>query len=176
MRSSSAHQHPENPQNYMPSVPLSVYRELALELQATQATIDALKSQNQQLARQNQHLRQEIEQVVQHVSYLQQVIDTAVASQVEVDRVERHPVKPKRPPSGSRVGHQGTATTARTSGGHPPEFAVIEEVEVNNSHRRSQAESPARMSGWGLTIAVSIVVVTAFSTGFLLVRPLASNR
>jgi cobalamin biosynthesis Mg chelatase CobN len=173
--SSSAHQHPENSQNYMPSVPLSVYRELALELQATQATIDALKSQNQQLAKQNHYLRQEIEKVVQHVSYLQQVVDTTVANQTG-DRVERHQVKPKRPPSGSRAEHQGAATPAKTSGGHPPEFVAIEEVEVNNSHRRSQPESPARMSGWGLTIAVSIVVVTAFSTGFLLVRPLASNR
>jgi len=174
--SSSAHQHPENSQNYMPSVPLSVYRELALELQATQATIDALRSQNQQLAKQNHCLRQEIEKVVQHVSYLQQVVDTTVANQVEVDRVERHQVKPKRPPSGLRAEHQGAATTAKTSGGHPPEFVAIEEVEVNNSHRRSQPEGSARMSGWGLAIAVSLVVVTAFSTGFLLVRPLASHR
>lgn len=170
--SSSAHQHPTNSHNYMPSVPLSVYRELALELQATQETIDALKSQNQQLARQNQHLRQEIEKVVQHVSYLQQVVDTTVTNQIEIDRSERE-VKPKRPPSG-RNGHQGGGTT-KTGSGHPLEFAAVEEVEVENYHHRSQPGT-ARMNGWGLAIAVSIVVVTAFSTGFLMVRPLTSNR
>jgi len=158
----------------MPSVPLSIYRELALELQATQETIDALKSQNQQLARQNQHLRQEIEKVVQHVSYLQQVVDTTVANQIEIDRPAReYQVKPKRPQSG-RAGHQGSVAT-KTGSGHPPEFVVVEEVEVDNYHHRSQPDA-ARMNGWGLAIAVSIVVVTAFSTGFLMVRPLTSNR
>ena len=159
----------------MPSVPLSVYRELALELQATQETIEVLKSQNQQLARQNQHLRQEIEKVVQHVSYLQQVVDTTVTNQTEIDRPEReYQVKPKRPPSGSRTGHQGSVAT-KTGSGHPSEFAAVEEVEVNNYHHRSQPNA-ARMNSWGLAIAVSIVVVTAFSTGFLMVRPLTSNR
>lgn len=171
--SSSAH-HPTNPHSYMPSVPLSVYRELALELQATQETIDALKSQNQQLARHNQHLRQEIEKVVQHVSYLQQVVDTTVANQIEIDRPEReYQVKPKRSPSG-RVGHQGSVVT-KTSNGHPPEVVAVEEVEVENYHHRSQPDA-TRMNGWGMAIAVSIVVVTAFSTGFLMVRPLASHR
>lgn len=172
--SSSAHHHPTNSPNYMPSVPLSVYRELALELQATQETIDALKSQNQQLARQNQHLRQEIEKVVQHISYLQQVVDTTVANQIENDRPEReYRVKPKRPPSG-RAGHQG-GVTMKTGGGHASEFVAVEEVEADNHHHRSQSDA-TRMNGWGLAIAVSIVVVTAFSTGFLLVRPLTSNR
>lgn len=158
----------------MPSVPLSVYRELALELQATQETIDTLKSQNQQLARQNQHLRQEIEKVVQHVSYLQQVVDTTVANQIEIDRPEReYQVKPKRPPS-SRNGHQ-SSVVMKTGGGRAAEFVAVEEVEVENYHHRSQPDA-ARMNGWGLAIAVSIVVVTAFSTGFLMVRPLTSHR
>lgn len=157
-------------------MPLSVYRELALELQATQETIDALKSQNQQLARQNQHLRQEIEKVIQHVSYLQQVIDTTVANQLEVDRHEReHQVKPKRPSSGARVGHQSAASTVKTGSEHSTEFVAIEEVEADNYHRRSRSDA-AQMGGWRLALVVSIVVVTAFSTGFLLVRPLTSNR
>jgi hypothetical protein len=50
---------------YTPSVPMSVYRELAAELQATKAMADALNNQNQSLAKQNQILRQEIHQVVQ---------------------------------------------------------------------------------------------------------------
>jgi cobalamin biosynthesis Mg chelatase CobN len=158
----------------MPSVPLSVYRELALELQATQETIDALKTQNQQLARQNHHLRQEIEKVVQHVLYLQQVVDATMLNQVEAER--EHQAKPRRSPSGARTGHQGAATAAKTGSGHPIEFAAVEEVEADNYHRRSQPASAARMSSWGLAIAISLVVVTAFSTGFLLVRPLTSNR
>lgn len=43
-----------------PSVPISVYRELATELKATQVLVDSLTQQNQQLTQQNDHLRQEM--------------------------------------------------------------------------------------------------------------------
>lgn len=53
------------PANYAPSVPMSVYRELAAELRANKAVIDSLNSRNQQLLQQNQRLKQEIHNVVQ---------------------------------------------------------------------------------------------------------------
>ena len=62
--------HPVNPiqsapKRYAPSVPMSVYRELAAELRANKAVIDSLNSRNQQLLDQNQRLKQEIHNVVQ---------------------------------------------------------------------------------------------------------------
>ncbi|MEO1593431.1 MAG: hypothetical protein AAFU71_19375 [Cyanobacteria bacterium J06632_22] len=62
--------HPANPiqsapTHYSPSVPMSVYRELAAELRANKAVIDSLNSRNQQLLEQNQRLKQEIHNVVQ---------------------------------------------------------------------------------------------------------------
>lgn len=62
--------HPVNPiqsapTHYAPSVPMSVYRELAAELRANKAVIDSLNSRNQQLLSQNQRLKQEIHNVVQ---------------------------------------------------------------------------------------------------------------
>lgn len=53
------------PTNYAPSVPMSVYRELAAELRANKAVIDSLNSRNQQLIQQNQKLKKEIHNVVQ---------------------------------------------------------------------------------------------------------------
>lgn len=53
------------PTHYSPSVPMSVYRELAAELRANKAVIDSLNSRNQQLITQNQRLKQEIHNVVQ---------------------------------------------------------------------------------------------------------------
>ena len=50
---------------YAPSVPMTVYRELAAELRANKAVIDSLNSRNQQLLQQNQMLKQEIHNVVQ---------------------------------------------------------------------------------------------------------------
>ncbi|MGB7084032.1 MAG: hypothetical protein WBD47_00655 [Phormidesmis sp.] len=62
---SSHHADPSAPANYAPSVPMSVYRELAAELRANKAVIDSLNSRNQQLLQQNQFLKKEIHTVVQ---------------------------------------------------------------------------------------------------------------
>ncbi|MDY6936629.1 MAG: hypothetical protein SWY16_03095 [Cyanobacteriota bacterium] len=63
-----------------PSVPLSVYRELAAELQATQAMLDSLHVQNKQLTGQNKQLsdrngqlRLEIANTIESVDRMRQV-------------------------------------------------------------------------------------------------------
>lgn len=58
------------PSAYAPSVPISVYRELATELKTTQSTLDSLTQQNQQLLRQNQLLRNEIHRFVEAAEQL----------------------------------------------------------------------------------------------------------
>lgn len=58
------------PAGYSPSVPISVYRELAAELKTTQSTAEALTRQNQQLVRQNKLLRNEIQRFVQAAEQL----------------------------------------------------------------------------------------------------------
>lgn len=63
--------------NYAPSVPMSVYRELAAELRANRAVIDSLNSRNQQLLQQNQLLKQEIHNVVQATLHLGQYAGVA---------------------------------------------------------------------------------------------------
>ncbi|MFH7245176.1 MAG: hypothetical protein ACHWZW_20255 [Spirulina sp.] len=58
-----------------PSVPISVYRELATELKATQALVDSLTQQNQQLGQQNLFLRQEMLKFADSAAHLKQVVD-----------------------------------------------------------------------------------------------------
>lgn len=58
------------PSSYAPSVPISVYRELAAELKTTQSTLDALTQQNHEVIRQNQLLRTEIQRFVQSATQL----------------------------------------------------------------------------------------------------------
>ncbi|PSN20435.1 hypothetical protein C7271_02140 [filamentous cyanobacterium CCP5] len=62
--------------SYAPSVPISVYRELAAELKSTQAKVDSLSAQNQQLVRQNQVLRQEFLQFALSAEQLKQTIES----------------------------------------------------------------------------------------------------
>ncbi|MEL6778898.1 MAG: hypothetical protein AAFO06_16740 [Cyanobacteria bacterium J06597_16] len=74
---SSHHAEASAPTNYAPSVPMSVYRELAAELRANKAVIDSLNSRNQQLLQQNQFLKQEIHNVVQATLTLGQAAGVA---------------------------------------------------------------------------------------------------
>lgn len=65
------------PSHYSPSVPMTVYRELAAELRANKAVIDSLNSRNQQLLNQNRVLKQEIHNVVQATLHLGQFAGVA---------------------------------------------------------------------------------------------------
>jgi len=76
MRTSPVTGQPPSGNAYAPSVPISVYRQLAAELQSAKATAELLSNQNQQLTRQNQQLRQEIERVVQAASQLQHMANS----------------------------------------------------------------------------------------------------
>ncbi|MGB3309781.1 MAG: hypothetical protein WBG32_15960 [Nodosilinea sp.] len=70
---------PEAPQGnrQAPSVPISVYRELATELRSTQAMVDSLNQQNQQLGQQNQVLRQEMIRFADSAARLKQAIEVS---------------------------------------------------------------------------------------------------
>lgn len=76
---------PEAPQGgrQTPSVPISVYRELATELRATQAMIDSLNQQNQQLSQQNQVLRQEMVRFADSAARLKQAIEVSQPQPVQ---------------------------------------------------------------------------------------------
>jgi len=153
--------------SYSPSVPLSVYRELATDLQAVEAMLDSLDAQNQQLARQNQQLRKEIEKAVQAALHLKQVAESAGVGCAHV-----------RPPVDSRPGtaRQRSRPPSPTRKGTAVAEKVFIEQEQGRYRRRVPTETTGQISGWWLAIAILLIVVTAFSAGYLLVRPLLQNR
>ncbi len=175
-------------QTYSPSVPLSVYRELAAQLQAAEERLDSLNAQNQQLAKQNQHLRQEIEKAVFH---LQQIADSA-----EVDKrtYTYHPTsysrsEPSLPVSEPRSMHRSSRppTAVQSAVEVPSPFPtrearsvlsekVFTEQEQGRYRRRFQPETASEVSGWLLAIAILLIVATAFGGGYLIVRPLLQSR
>ena len=171
---------------YSPSVPLSVYRELAAELQAVEATLDSLDAQNQQLARQNQQLRQEIEKAVQSVFHLKQVADSAgvlgwhdahpasVKSKIPNYPAATRQVQRSQPPAGVQSVSVRPFPNRKTGSGLSEKISI--EQEQGRYRRRSQPEIASQTSGWWLAIAILLIMVTAFSAGYLLVRPLLQNR
>ncbi|MEH1944855.1 MAG: hypothetical protein V7L01_32210 [Nostoc sp.] len=193
----SVHRNSPTPttQAYPPSVPLSVYRELSTELQAAQVKLHALTTQNQQLAQENQLLRQEINRVVESFSHLQNFVgshstpsyhkatqasgDVKSAAKQPVtqarprQQVSRHPsVAPKAPPQKSR--HQDFSTPVMEMNFPIPEPIFIEEQQV--SYYSTTEPDAKGLNGWWLIITILLIMLTAFSAGYFIVRPLFEHQ
>ncbi|HAZ49691.1 MAG TPA: hypothetical protein DDW76_28110 [Cyanobacteria bacterium UBA11369] len=177
---------------YAPAVPISVYRQLAAELQATRVMLESLNAHNQQLVQQNQLLRRELDKIVQSAVYLKQIVDSSPDGWSEASYT--HPEirnqsggyptgtpRPMswgpRPMSGVNASGAGVAPNAfrnlEPSGGVLPDRIVTEQAE-GRYRQRSQPDSST--NGWLYTLLVILIVITAFGAGFLVIRSFASKR
>ena len=173
-----------NSQAYPSSVPLYVYRELAVELKATQDKLDALMARNQQLAQENQMLRHEVSQVVQSFLHLQKVVDRPVPGsypemknpndyeftepQPRPQTVQsRQPVVPQ-PPS-SKNQHFSYSIPA-------PQTVLIEEQETGYYPSPTSKAQAQEFKGWWLVICIVLIMLSAFGAGYLIVKPLFEHQ
>lgn len=182
--------HQAGSSNYAPSVPISVYRELAAELQTAQVMMNSLKAQNQQLQNHNQQLRLEIERVVQTSLHLRQVADAfqPVALQdLEIPRAEPEvwfePSVPQAQPPRPAPAPRPAAPTAKHAPVAPPTIAepprqpkLVTEQEEPRNRRPAPPEHSRDLGGIGLTIAILLIIVTAFGAGFAIVRPFLPSK
>lgn len=189
------------PQNSYPAtVPLSVYRDLAAELQAAQAHIQQLTAQNQQIVRENQLLRQEIANTVQAVMHLQNIANGR--QPINANYINQHYINQDTPNSHSDFsGQQGLKTPinevhrpAKPNRGAvrsqppakrgvrqnfsaytpQPETVYIEEQEISY-YSDADAETSA-MNSWWMLLAIALIVLTAFGAGYLVVKPLIDSN
>ncbi len=187
---------PTPPNNaYCPSVPISVYRELSAELQAAQAMLEVLNNQNQQLLQQNQQLRQEIDKVVQSTQNLQQIAAGIPATGMGMPALNASSLpmissKIMGLPETTNSGRQGNRGLPLISSMLPrnadamlpsnakaiaPENLFTDQEEGRN-RRISTSPKSSDINGWMLLLAIALIVVTAFGTSFLIIRPLFSGN
>lgn len=149
---------------YSASVPISVYRELTAELQATKALLESTTSQYQQLTQENQILRQEIEQIVHQALRLNQVLHPHLVSdptQVEAAKIAEQ--------------LRGYGSPEPTNDAHPLALATFTEQPV--MHSTLDKQKPGKpLGGLWLTLTIVAVVITAFTAGFLVFRPLSPTQ
>ena len=187
----SIHSHTStaNSKAYSPSVPLSVYRDLAGELQAAEAMLDALTAQNKQLVQENQLLCQEITKAGQYFLHLQNLVDTsATASHNQIPHaygdLKSQASRPvKEVPQQQRVSRlyspvvpENVRDDLSISDFSPPipEPVFIEEEEVRY-YPHSESE-PKEVSAWSLVIAILLIILTAFGVGYVIVRPFFEHQ
>ncbi len=135
--------------SHYPSVPISLYRQVVEELQKTQAQLSAVKANNQQL-------QQEVAQLIRSAQNTQQLVQQSqqqLTSNSPVTKVKPIWQAKSYPSSAQRV-------------------VTVKYAPQRNS--RSAKNAPV-MNGWVLAIAIMIIILTAFTSGFLLVRPLLNN-
>ncbi|MBF2033925.1 MAG: hypothetical protein IGR92_00245 [Leptolyngbyaceae cyanobacterium T60_A2020_046] len=188
------------PGPYSPSVPISVYRELANELKTTQATVEALSQQNQQLMRQNKLLRNEIQRFVYAADQLGQFVGVAPTpaapapeARVPAPRPEREPqarrAEPPEPTYADVAMPDSLAIVPRDRD-HAPERPrqprpksprgsgkprlFTEQREEARPYGQLSPRSPDLGNLW-LATTILLVVFTAFGAGFLIMRPLLSR-
>ena len=160
---------------YSPSVPVSVYRELAAELQATKAMVDSLSAQNTHLTNQNHILRQNIHQMVQVA--LQLGHHAGVAHPAEVEMTLAPPVT-ELPSQGQPQAIQSVAEPKprplkRTKAGLSKVFT---EQTGENRRYSLEASTSGSLSTLWLIVSIAIIILTAFGAGFLIMRPLINDR
>lgn len=165
-----------------PAVPISVYREVVAELQATKTAMESMKTQNQQLAQQNQQLRQEIEKTVQSALQLRKFSNTIppihAAAPPRLDlTLDPEPAAFQIPVMPPRMPAEPQAEPLPPHLELPP-LELIEEkrvIEQDSKPRRKvklEKDSHIELNGWMLAVVIGLIVVSAFGAGFLLVRPL----
>ncbi|MCV3214256.1 hypothetical protein OGM63_12160 [Plectonema radiosum NIES-515] len=178
-----------NPKAYSPSVPLSVYRDLAGELQAAEGMLDALTAQNKQLVQENQLLCQEITKAVQSFLHLQNLVDTSTTANHSQIPHACFDLKSQTSHPGNEVPQQqrisrlyspAVPENVRHDLGSSyfsppiPEPVFIEEEEVRY-YPHSEPE-PKEVSAWSLVIAVLLIILTAFGVGYVIVRPFFEHQ
>lgn len=185
---------PPTSQTYSPSVPISLYREVVAELQAAQEMLDSLNSQNQQLIKQNQQLRQEIETVVHSAVHLQKVVDTlepirqnvapkAPSAYREIPQ-EPYPPKPLQPIPNVRSIPSDAANVPMASpfatndlpGTSGPSQPLFTEQPEGLHRRNNRTVRTSDLGGFWLIVTIILIVVSAFGAGYWIVRPLLMKR
>lgn len=169
----ASHQTPGQPS---PSVPISVYRELAAELQATRGMVDSLNVKNQDLTVQNQKLRQEIYRFAQSAIALQTLV-APTQLPVSSPQVAQPPTTTDRHPSWEDAA-AASAIAAKLRANDPT--SSYEELLTGSQElpHLPQEKRPRDLGGMWLTLTIVLIMVTAFGAGFLVVRPLlpTSNK
>lgn len=163
-----------SPGNQVPSVPITVYRELATELQITHAQVDSLSQQNRYLTDQNRQLRQEITRIVQSALQLQHLVDSFQPGNFTAP--EAFEPEPSPPPSPKVVGERPMPpppplNMQEMTGMAPPPAPRFTEQPDPSRQVRMRPERSRDLGGLWLAAMIFIIIVTAFSAGFFIMRP-----
>ena len=151
---------PSSPKN-TPTVPMSVYRELAAELQETKEQLDHLKQENQQLHHDNKNLRLEMSKLVHSVQNLENSFPVSQASP-EIDYWQENP----SPTEEEIINPLPQESREKRFTHQPP--------QAQGRERQNRQSSP-EIKGWLVAAAMLTIILTFSGIGFMIARPLINQ-
>ncbi|MCY7407342.1 MAG: hypothetical protein LH631_08185 [Alkalinema sp. CAN_BIN05] len=192
---------PNSTENSAPisSVPVSLYREICGELREKSGQVETLQLNNQRILQENQQLRQEIQRLVQMVMHTHHQV--AQISEFQTEPVANgtetfnpgyglnRSTVPPMPPSATppTTTFSPTQMPARTIAAStmvpfsPPAtykredwITGTQEPLVQRLFNQTSAITQD-LRGWRLAMVISLIILSAFGAGFLIVRPLISQ-
>jgi len=153
-----------SPQKNRPTVPMSVYRELAAELQTTKHQLEQVKQENRQLHQQNDSLRLEIRQLAQSVQKIETLISDWQLSPTNWGVSEKYP------------NEEAKITPEPTY--EFPDYRDPNWLTHQDETSPKQVEPPQRsqqVNGWFLLAVIAIIIVTFSGIGFMVACPLINQ-
>ncbi len=191
---------PNSTENSAPisAVPVSLYREICGELREKSGQVETLQLNNQRILQENRQLRQEIQRLVQMVMHTHHQVTQISAFQTEpiANAPEtfnptsglNHSTVPAVPPS-------ATPPTTTLSSTQMPARSIAASTMVPFSTITNKPEDwisgtheplaqrlfnqtsaiTQDLRGWRLAIVISLIILSAFGAGFLIVRPLINQ-
>ncbi|WP_204153985.1 hypothetical protein [Leptolyngbya sp. CCY15150] len=163
---------------YAPSVPISVYRQLAAELETTKGQLISVSHKNQQLIQHNQQLQQALTSLVQSALMVQPLVGGTAAPSTAAASPPSAPSAPapSAPTASARpMAEPSSATGQAPSAPDLPSFDAFF-TEQTEAPQPAETRQPRSMNGLWLTLVIVVVMLTAFGAGFLVVRPLLQNN
>ncbi|NJN74485.1 MAG: hypothetical protein HC799_17680 [Limnothrix sp. RL_2_0] len=192
-----------NPANYSsPSVPISVYKQLAGELNMAKNEISALKTENQQLRSNNQKLQNQVLQVIQAGEHLKQMVNRydfgaesyqlappeqasppkEIAPAFPTPQLPESSPQPQyvappmatkvAPPQKSQKPQRQATPTQSPKSGKPVRLATVSA----SSAPTMAEETEDGVNGWIIVLVAIAIVCTAFGAGYMVVLPLLNNN
>lgn len=168
MTSHPQYQSVSNPsqQKNLPTVPMSVYRELAGELQATKTQLDNLKQENQHLYQQNQSLRLEISKLSQSVERLESILSD-----------EQSPSPPSHFWRSNSPDSQQVDLDREGAVEYLPESETLFTEQTESYPRKKRDNSTSEeVNGWLVIAVILMIIVTFTGIGYMVVQPLMNNN
>lgn len=151
-------------QKNRPTVPMSVYRELAGELQTTKHQLEQVKQENRQLHQQNDSLRLEIRQLAQSVQKLETLISDWQPSPTNWVGSEKY--------------SNQKAKIAPEQTYEFPDYRDPNWLTHQDETSSKDVESPQssqEINGWLLLAVIAMIILTFSGIGFMVARPLINQ-